>query len=84
MVAAKGVADFQVRCLAREFEVLGLQRVGISSDQAPAVLEQVPAEKAARAAEAVLASGPKKDTASKGRIENVVWIVEDVLRAIVR
>ena len=39
--------------------------------------------KAARRAETVITSGPRKDSASKGRIENMVGMVEGLLRTMV-
>ena len=39
--------------------------------------------KAARRAETVITSGPRKDSASKGRIENMVGMVEGLLRTII-
>ena len=80
---AKGVADFPVRCVVQAMEAWGLQRCGIFSDQEPSILALAVAVKAARTAETVITSGPRKDSASKGRIENMVGMVEGLLRTIV-
>ena len=61
LVDAKGVADFPVRCVVQAMEAWGLQRCGIFSDQEPSILALAVAVKAARTAETVITSGPRKD-----------------------
>ncbi len=83
LVDAKGVADFPVRCNAQAMEAWALQRAGIFSDQEATVMALASAVKAARNAETIITSGPRKDPASQGRIENMVGMAEGWLRTIV-
>ena len=83
LVDAKGAADFPVKVVIQAMEAWGLQRAGIFSDQEPAVQSLASAVKAARRAETVITSGPRKDSAIKGRIENMVGMVEGLLRTII-
>ena len=62
---------------------MGLQRAGVFSDQEPAAQALASAAKAARRAETVITSGPRKDSTSKGRIENMVGMVEGLLRTVI-
>ena len=83
LVDAKDVADFPVKVVIQAMDAWGLQRAGIFTDQEAAAQALASAVKAARRAETVITSGPRKDSASKGGIENMVGMVEGLLRTIV-
>ena len=83
LVDAKGVADFPVKVVSQAMDAWGLPRAGVFTDQEAAAQALASAVKAARRAELVITSGPRKDSASEGRIENMVGMVEGLLRTIV-
>ena len=75
LVEEKGPASYPVKCAIQVLAAWGLTRVLIYSDQEPAILALIAAIQALREHETIAYSGPRYDSQSKGRIENMCGIV---------